>query len=154
MYALQIPGQMKFLRKEGGYCDLTTPHEIQWFNHYLTATEAIQKLDPRSGLMPIESRDLLLMLATNLNRLSPEIIQLVKELETKELSDEDLFLHIDTSIRLAAMRGGMEEMRQRRAEDQKEIAQLKQERDLQKQELEKLMVALRDYERIVQQSAE
>lgn len=149
MYALKLQDEKRFLRLEGGFCDLTTPHEIRWFPHYLPATEQAQKLAP-VNLVAIESRDLLLLMVETINHLSPEILALVKELETRPLSDEELFSHIEVVNRLAAMRGGMEEMRQKRKEDQEYIKELEHQAKIQKLELEKLMVSVADYQKVLQ----
>jgi hypothetical protein len=155
MYAIRIAGKLQFLRNEGGYCDLTAPHEIRWFNHWITVTEYIQEIQERSlHLEAIESRDVLLLIADRLNKLSPEIMGIVSELEAKNLTDEELFAHIDMANRLAAMRGGMDEMRKKREDDAATIARLETEARQQREELERLMISMRDYEAIVLKKAE
>jgi uncharacterized coiled-coil DUF342 family protein len=150
MYAIRIQDQLKFLRTDGGYCGLEKPDEIRWFSHWITCTEYIQKIEDRSFRLDIiESRDVLLLISDRLNRLSPEIMALVSELEGKNLTDEELFAHIDQANRLAAMRGGMDEMRKKREEDKKKIEQLETEARTHRQEIERLMVAIRDYESFV-----
>lgn len=153
MYALTTSNKKLFLRKEGGYCTLMNCHEIRWFNHWITATETSRKIEDRMDLEPIESQELLYMLHQKVNSLVPELFDLM-DTSREVKPDEELFREADSMTTIAALRGGMQELRDKRDEDARLIGRLREKLQLQEEAMSTLMISVRDYERLVVELAE